>query len=190
MALEFIPAEVTNEVLNRECIIGRSPFKDGVEFTFTGYDYARQKGVTDGREILRLTTSIDQPFFASQLFKAKIDINQNTVAPGGSFIEDLDKALKEDSLTKLTDAKFIQTILKICYDKRKLIKIKRKSFIGYRYDGSQGYLSVLDLDWSDNPITKETEEAIEKSYEAVKEAVKENATTNSGSVSSTNNGLS
>lgn len=189
MALEFISAEVTNEVLNRECVIGRSPFGDGVEFTFVGYDYAQQKGVTNGRPILRLKTSIDQPFFASQLFKAKIDINQNRVAPNGDFNQAVNKALKENYPAKITDAQFILEILKICYDKRKLIKIKRKNFIGYRYDGTQGYMSVLDLNWSDKPIPDKTMSIIAESFNALKKAVSENTPTNSGSVPPVNNGL-
>lgn len=189
MALEFIPAEVTNEVLNRECVIGRSPFSDGVEFTFIGYDYAQQKGVTNGRPILRLKTSIDQPFFASQLFKAKIDINQNRVAPNGTFIQAVDKALKEDLPAKMTDAQFILEILKVCHKEGKLIKIKKINFIGYRYDGTQGYMSVLDLNWSDKPITEETKSVIAESFNALKKAISENTSTDSGSVPPANNGL-
>lgn len=189
MALEFISAEVTNEVLNRECVIGRSPFGDNVEFTFVGYDYARQKGVPNGREILRLKTSIGHPFFASQLFKAKIDITQKMVAPSGSFIQEFNEALKSDSLTKLTDAQFILKILKICHDKGNLIKITRNNFIGYRYDGTQGYMSVLNLDWSETPITDETKTAIANSFKALKQIVDENTSTNSNSVSPANNDL-
>ena len=189
MALEFISAEVTNEVLNRECVIGRSPFGEGVEFTFTGYDYARQKGVTNGRQILRLKTSIDEPFFASQLFKAKIDLNQKMIAPSGTFIQEVEEALKKNLPAKMTDAQFILEILRICHNKSKLIKIHKTNFIGYRYDGTQGYMSVLNLNWSDNPITDETKAVIAKSFDDLKKAISENTTTNSGSVPPVNNGL-
>lgn len=189
MALEFITATVTNEVLNRECVIGRSPFGEGVEFTFTGYDYAQQKGVTNGRPILRLKTSIGHPFFASQLFKAKIDINQKMVAPSGTFIQEFDETLKKSLPAKMTDAQFILEILKICYEKSKLIRINKTNFIGYRYDGTQGYMSVLNLNWSDKPITDETKAAIAESFKALKKAIDENTPTNSGSVPPANNGL-
>ena len=184
MALEFIPATVTNEVLNRECAIGRSPFSDGVEFTFVGYDYAQQKGVTNGRPILRLKTSINEPLFASQLFKAKLDINQNRVAPNGTFNQELKTVLP----AQMTDAQFIYQLLKLCFEKGKTIKVDRKTFVGYRYDGSQGYMSVLDLNWSDKPITDDIKQAIRQSINDLNTAVNGNTTTNFGSVPPTNNG--
>ena len=184
MALEFIQAEVTNEVLNRECVIGKSPFANGVEFTFTGYDYAQQKGVTNGRPVLRFKTSINEPFFASQLFKAKIDLNQNMVAPNGTFNQDLKDRLPQ----KMTDAEFINQLLNLCLEKGKTIKVDRQTFIGYRYDGSQGYISVLHLNWTQNSITKDMRDAIQQSLNDLYAAVNGNTSMNFGSVPPTNNG--
>lgn len=185
MALEFISAEVTKEVLNRECVISGSPFDNGVEFTFVGYEYAQQKGVTNGRPILRLKTSIGNPFFASQLFKAKIDVNQNRVAPSGSFIKDLKDALPP----QMTDAKFIFQLLNLCLTKGTTIKVEKRTFVGYRYDGSQGYLSVLDLNWTENSITEDMKQAIKQSINDLNTAVNGNITMNFGSVPPANNGL-
>lgn len=185
MALEFIPATVTNEVLNRECVIGGSPFDNGVEFTFIGYEYAQQKGVTNGRPILRLKTSIGHPFFASQLFKAKLDVNQNRVAPNGTFNQELKTVLSP----KMTDAQFIFRLLSLCLKKCKTIKVEKRTFVGYRYDGSQGYMSVLDLNWTENSITEDMKQAIQQSINDLNTAVNGNTTTNFGSVPPTNNGL-
>ena len=184
MALEFIQAEVTNEVLNRECVIGKSPFANGVEFTFTGYDYAQQKGVTNGRPVLRFKTSINEPFFASQLFKAKIDLNQNVVTPNGTFNQELKARLPQ----KMTDAEFIYQLLNMCLEKDKTIKVDRQTFIGYRYDGSQGYISVLHLNWTENSITDDMRNAIQQSLNELRAAVNGNTSVNSGSVQSVNNG--
>ena len=185
MALEFISAEVTKEVLNRECTIGKSPFAGGVEFIFTGYDYAQQKGVTNGRPILQLKTSIGHPLFASQLFKAKIDVNQNVVAPSGTF----NQALKDALPLQMTDAKFIYQLLNLCLNKSKTIKVDRKTFIGYRYDGSQGYISVLNLNWTENPITEDMKQAIRQSISDLNTALNGNTPMNFGSVQPANNGL-
>lgn len=126
---------------------GNSPFKDGIEFTITGYNYVQpeENGRVDAkaRTLPVFVTSVGN-LFLSMITKKKVLSDGSFREPDGTFNKDFAKKLSE--LSGKTDGDILTEMVNAFKDKtivvdRQLVSVKR--------DGREVVSTIINLNYKE-----------------------------------------